>query len=181
MTDTCTRPVAGQQQSERLDAAHAAARLPNRCRDRLRVGDVTRRELDVEGDQQRAGADQHGAGTRVEPRRAERRLQLAGVDTALQLGRAAAAEEGRPQRRPRRAVEEHRQAELVADTPPERDGDLDRELHLTGSQRHDRDDVGRTDPRVDAVVRPQVDQLRRRVAIPAEQRFGQPSSSATIV
>ena len=78
---------------------------------------------------------------------------------ALQLHRAAAAEERRPHAVRARAVEEHRQPELCSDPLAEQPRGLERLLHPTGTERHERDDVRRADPRVDAVVRPQVDEL----------------------
>ncbi len=91
--------------------------------------------------------------------RPERRLQLARVDSALQLGRASSAEERGASPVAARAVEEHRQAELVTDTPSERECHCLRKLHLVGPKRNDRDDVRCAHARVDPVVRPQIDHL----------------------
>ena len=78
---------------------------------------------------------------------------------ALQPGGAAAAVEGRPALG--RRVEEDRQPELVADRRPTTRGRRLRARQVVRAERHDRDDVGGADPRVRAVVSPQVDSLDR--------------------
>ena len=108
-------PARREQQPERLHAGHATTRLPHRSRDRLRILEATRAELDVERDQQGPGADQHRTGPRVERRRAKRGPQLATVDAPLQLRRPTLAEEGGSHAVGALAVEKHRQPELAPD------------------------------------------------------------------
>ena len=151
-------PRAGQEQTERLYAAHASARLAHGGRDRLRVLERARPELEVERDQELPRADDDAAGARVEPRRAEVRPHLARVEPALKLGGPAPTKERGPVPVTARAVEEDREAELVPDPPPELVGDVDRPIEPCAAERDDRDDVRSADAGVDAVVLPQVDQ-----------------------
>ena len=151
LIDTCRRPFAGQLQPERLHAPHAAARLPERGRDRHGILDVAGLELDVERDQERAGSDQNRArpvdraATARTPGRSSptstRRWSSAGPPRRKNAGRSPLSA---------RAVEEHRQADLVPDAPPELEGDLPCAAVIpVAGERHDRNDVRRTHPRMD--------------------------------
>ena len=148
-------PFGAEAQAERLDAGQPSGRLPHGSRNV--AGDVERStQLEVERDERRAHTKQHGARRRVEPARAECRLELSCVDPPLQLARPAAAEEGRSMAVADLAVEEHGKPEL---SPPcaNNEGDVDCPPEVGGRERDDRDDVGCADARMDAVVRPQVD------------------------
>src|SRR5262249_53608902 len=116
-------------------------------------------ELDVEGDQRSPGADEHGSRAIVEPPRAVVGRELARVDAALELVRAAAAEKGRATPAPHLAVEEGRQAGLVPDARGRRERRLAGPRHVARLEGNDRDDVGGADPRVRAGVRAEVDPL----------------------
>ena len=153
--------TASQPQPESLHSAESAGRLAHRRGDLL--GDVERPlQLDVERKERRAHADEHRTCPWVEPRRPVGRHELAGVDPPLELGRAATPVERRAAIVGERPVQEDRHAELV--TEPPRDGARDRfgGRGILSSKRHDRDDVGRPDPWMNAVVPLQVDRRPRR-------------------
>ena len=88
--------------------------------------------------------------------------ELAGVDPPLELDGTATPVERRAAIVGERPVQEDRHAELVSEPP--RDGARDRlggrGIHT--SKRHHRDDVGRSDPRMNPVVPPEVDRCPRR-------------------
>ncbi len=153
--------TASQPQAERLHAAESAGRLAHRRGDLL--GDVERPvQLDVEGKERRAYADEHRTCPWVEPRRPVGLHDVAGVDSPLELGGAATPVERRAAIVGECPVEEDRHPELV--TEPPRDGSRNRlgGRDILTSKCHDRDDVGRTDPWMNAVVPLQVDRLPRR-------------------
>src|SRR5215218_4849439 len=105
---------ARQVEPERTDAEEAAAGLAHHRGDRLRILERAP-EVDVEGDQRSARADDDSARPLVEPLRAEVRLELARVDPPLQLLRAAAPEEGGAPAGCELAVEEHGEPDVDAD------------------------------------------------------------------
>ena len=150
-----------EAESERADAGEAAVALPHRTRHFARGVEVVAREVDVEGDQRRARPDQHAARALVEPRWTEVRSELAGVDAPLQLGRASAPEERRRLSAAQLAVEEDRKLELSTDPLRKQQRRRTGALHVIRPHRDKRHDVGRTDPRVHALVAPQVDACLR--------------------
>ena len=89
-----------QTEPERANAGEASVTLAHGLRHLPRGVQITALEIDVEGDQRRAGSDQHAARPLIEPCRAEVRRELAGVQAPLQLGRARRAGR-RPAQRPR--------------------------------------------------------------------------------
>src|SRR5581483_10359409 len=111
-------------------------------------------EVHVEGDQRPAGADDRAARGGIEPARAEVGRELAVVDPSLELLRPAAPEERRASARADLAVEEDRQLELGTEPARKRERRGFRTLHVRRLDRHDRDDVGGADSRVDAAVAP---------------------------
>src|SRR5919108_603886 len=104
-----------QEQAEGAHTGKAAVPLADDGGDLTRDRRIAAREVDVEGDQRPAGADDHATGPLVEPRRPEVGCELAVIDPALELRGAAAAKEGRTAPRRGLAVEKDRQAELAAD------------------------------------------------------------------
>ena len=88
-------PRARQVEAERAHSRKAAAALADERRHLLRGRELAA-QIDVERDQRASGADEDCAGGRVEALRPEVRRQLAGVDPALELVRAAAPEERGP-------------------------------------------------------------------------------------
>ena len=107
---------AGQVEAERTDARKAAVALPDQARDLAGDLDALRAQVDVEGDEGPAYAEENRARRWVQPVRAPVGQELTGVDPALQLVRPALAEERRLEGVVREsAVEEDRQLELVAD------------------------------------------------------------------
>ena len=154
-------PRSRQREAERTHAGEAAAALAHEPGNRPRRLDIDRAEIDVERDQRAPGADDHAAGRRIEPGRAEVGLKLAGRDPALQLLRSAAPEECRAAASSELAVEEDGQLELGADPLRDTQSDRLRLLHLRRNQRHDGHDVGGADPRVNALVAAEVDVVAR--------------------
>ena len=151
----------GKLQAQRLDARQTATGLADRDRDRDR--DVEGRlDLDVEGDERVPHPDEHGARRAVESGRAERRSELATLDPALQLGGPAAAVVRRPNAARKRSVEENGKPELLAHAGGDTACNRLRACEIRRHEWHDRHDVGGADPRVDADVRPKVDQATRR-------------------
>src|SRR5581483_9540771 len=126
----------GQVEPERAHAGKAAAALAHGSRDLARLLEMRAREVDVEGDQRTARPDDRSSRRRVESPRAEVRRELARVDALLQLSRATAAEERGSAAAAHLAVEEHRQTELVADTPAELERGRLRTLHVGRPDRH---------------------------------------------
>ena len=154
-------PGARQTQPQRADSSEAAVALAHgTCHVPRRV-EVVALEIDVERDQRRACSDQHAAGPLVELCRAEVRLQLPGGQTPLQLGRAAAAEEGGAAARCQVRVEEDRQRKLLPHAPPELECRGARAVRVSLPDRDERDDVRGADERVRAFVTAQVDPLTR--------------------
>ena len=141
---------------ERLDSRQAPRRLTQRGRDLAR--DLERRvQLDVEGDERRAHADQHGACARIERPWPVRRRELAALDAPLELRRTAAPVERRPASVAERPVEEDGQSELVSDSPGDGSGDRLRALDVVVPKGHHGDDVCRPYPGMDPVVPAEVD------------------------
>ena len=156
------------------DRAHAGqalgAALADERGDRARVVERRRRrELDVEGDERRAGADERRAAARVGLPRAEVRPQLAGGDALGERRQAAAAQLRARAPAGELAVEEDRQAgapELLA--RDERGGAGG--AAAGGVEVDERRDVERADVRVAAALGAQVDERRRRRARPRRAR-----------
>ena len=171
---------ARQVEPERAHAGKAAAALPHDRGDRARDLDVVAPQVDVEGDQRPARADEHGTGGRIEPRRAEVGRELAGVDPALELlaarraGRTPARAPVPPYRKTGRPSSPIRPATSQA-TPP---APAPCPPGATGTSGHD---VGRADPRVRALVPAQVDPLARALDPGDERRRRAPASSPTSV
>ena len=125
------------------------------------IGDLLRQleravQVDVERDERLARAENHAAGGRIEPRRPEIGPDLAGIEPALKLRRTAAAVVRRPTLG--RLVDEHGDPER-ADPLSELQRHVMGPFEVRGHERHDRDDVGGSDPGVRPCVLPQVDQL----------------------
>ena len=120
-------------------------------------------ELDVEGDERRAGADEHGAGGGMQPGRSEVRHKLAAFDPCLECRRPAAAELGAAPSAGENPVQEHRQLELLAEPVGEHERLGTRRPSVLLSEEHDRGDVERADAWVDAVVGADVDRRGRHV------------------
>ena len=157
-----------------LDRRRARRPIRGRvARSRLARSTSVGREVDVVGDEERAGADGDGAGRGVHPGRAEVRLTAVLVDLGLQALVLPAADVGeldpvRPVRRVR--VEEHRQIEprRRACCPNARARATQSSIVVV-TERHERDDVHRPDPRVLPGVRVHVDLVDRRGHEPLER------------
>ena len=124
--ETWARPQLLDPEAVRLDPGQAAAGLADPPGDPLGELDVGRGEVDVVGDEERAGADRDGAGRRVQARRAEVRLAPVLADLRLEALVLAAADVGEldPFRSERRVgVEEDRQVEARGDPLPEAAGE----------------------------------------------------------
>ena len=152
---------ARQREAERANTPEAAVLLADHGRDRARDLHVVGSQVDVERDQRPPRADDHAARAWVEPCGAEIRRQLPGVDAPLQLTATTAAEQGGPTAGRQLAVQEDRQLELRADAFPHFTCDCARAIAFACLERDDRDDVGRADPRMRALVPTQVDSLAR--------------------
>jgi hypothetical protein len=116
-------------------------------------------EVDVERDQRPTRADEDRSGGLVKALGAEVRPQVASVDPTLQLIRTAAPEERGPAARGELAVQEDREAEVVADSPRQLLCGVPRTRHVIREDRHDGDHVGGADPRMSSFVTAQVDPL----------------------
>ncbi len=149
---------ARQVETERANAREAAPTLAHDARDLARDGELAS-EIDVERDQWPARADEHGAGGLVQPRWPVVGRQLARVDARLEPCGAAAPEVGRPPLG--RRVHEHGHAAVRGEPPRDCIRSALGTSHVLGHERHDRHDIRRTDARVRALVRPQVDALPR--------------------
>ena len=147
-------------EAERTHAGEAAARLAHQRGDLHRCLELAA-QVDVERDQRPAGADDHATRALVQLPGAEVGLELAGVEPPLQLCRAAAPEERRSAAGRELAVEKDREAELDADPARQLARRLLGVIQVAGPDRDDRDHVRRADPRMRAVVAPQVDPLAR--------------------
>ena len=110
--ETWTSRALGRSRPSARTPGEPAAALAHDRGDRARDPDVSA-QVDVEGDQRPARADDHPAGRLVQARRPEVGRELARVDTPLQLGRPAAPVEGRAALG--RRVHEHGEPELGAD------------------------------------------------------------------
>ena len=118
-------------------------------------------ELEVEGDERRAGADEHGAAARVGRARAEVGPDVAGRDALGELRQAADAQLGARAPAGEQAVEEDRQAgapELLARDERRRAGGAAARV----VEEDERRDVERADVRVAAALGAQVDVLLAR-------------------
>lgn len=149
-----------KEEAEGLHAGHASARPPYRGGDRVCVGEVSGREVNVEGNEERACADQDTACAGVKTCGPERGSNLAHVHAALQLRRASATEEGRSSPASTDAVEEDRQPELVSHAPPEHERHVLGHLHFAAANRHHRNDIRGPDARVNAVMGSKVYEFR---------------------
>ena len=152
LDETRTRQV----EPERAHARKAAAVLAHEACDLARNADVAA-QVDVEGNQRPAGADDHAARRRMQLRGAEVGRQLAVVDPLLEtFGSAPAEVRGAHLRR---RVDEHGQLELACNPLGDTSRDPPRALEVARLDRNDRHDVGRTDPRMSAFMAPQIDAL----------------------
>jgi hypothetical protein len=155
-----------------LDLRQAPARLADAPGDPDREVLVGRVEVDVVGDEERAGADGDRSGSRVHPGRPEVRLAAALGDLGTESLVLPAPDVGqldpfRSQRR--RGVEIDRQMVTLRNPPAEAPGEHDRLVHGRVGQGHERDDVDRPDPRMLAPVALHVDLLDRRSDEPIER------------
>jgi putative phosphoesterase len=167
LDETCL----GKVEAERPHAREAAVALADEPCDLTCDLHGARAEVDVEGDERSADADEHSARGGMEPRRAEVGGKLARVDSALKLLGASAAEEGGLPAVPGQPpVEEHGQLELCADPLGEGESRGPCAWLVLVLDRHEGDDVGRSDPRVGALVAAQVDPLGG-ATDPGEQRL----------
>ena len=151
---------ARELEPERADAREPAVLLAYEPRNLARSLDAAT-EVDVERDQRPPGADEHAAGTFIQPRRAEVRRELARVDPALQLGRPARSEERGAAPVRELSVQENRQAELGTDPLGDLERHRPRPRHVRTLQCDDRNDVRGADARMGAFVPPEVDPLPR--------------------
>jgi ubiquinone/menaquinone biosynthesis C-methylase UbiE len=152
-------PATRKREAQCTHAAKASVRLTDHRRDGVRHLEVVGGEIDVEGNQRTAGADEHATGARIEPTRSPVRLDLARVDPPLELGRPATPEQRRPYTGRKLSVEEDGQLELGADPVCERERRFLRRVDLLGPHGDHRHDVGRANARVHAVVAAKIDPL----------------------
>ena len=169
------RPVAVVQvQAERPHAGQATTGLPQAGGDVLRHREVVRHEIHVEGHERPAGRRQDGARRRVRRARAVIGDELARLDPARELLRAAAPDPrafGVLRPRGELPVEEHRHAQLLANQRRRGEHLADRCAVPLLVQVHHGHHVERADVRVDSRVRADVD-ARHRGASPVEERLG---------
>ncbi len=147
-----------ERKAERLDPGQPARGRANGRRD-LSCDAERSQQLEIERDERPADAEQHGTRSRINPRRPEVRRQLPELDAPLQLDEPTPAEERGPAVRRDRPVEEDRQPQIAPHPCANRERRTGRTVEILVDQRHDGDDVRRSDARVDAVVSPQVDPL----------------------
>ena len=150
-----------QEQSECAHTGEAATLLPHHCGDCPRDLHIVGGEVHVERDQQPARADDDSTGALIESRRTEVRVKLARLDSTLELRRASAPVERGAPLRCGVAVEEHREAKLVANPIREPQRTVPRPLAVAGSERDDRHDVCGAYSGMSAFVLAQVDALAR--------------------
>src|SRR4029453_1038932 len=151
-------PRAREVEAERAHTWKAAAGLPH-GRSHLARSLELALEVDVERDQRLTRTDEDRSGGLVKALGAEVRTQVAGVDPTLQLLRTAAPEERGPAARGELAVQEDREAELVADPPGQLLCGVPRAGHVIRGDRHDGNDVGGAGGRISSFVTAQVDPL----------------------
>ena len=151
----------GQPQAQSLDAGKAAPGLADRDGD-LHGNVEGRLQLDVEGDKRPPRPDEHSTGGAVEPGRTEGRSELAGLDPALELGRAAAPVVGRPDAACERPVEEHGEPQLLPNAPADISCERLGMHEVVAPQRHHGHHVRSTDARVDTDVSTKIDEAARR-------------------
>ena len=169
------RPVAVVQvEAERAHPGQAAAGLAQPGRDVLRHGEVVRHEIHVEGHERPASRGEHGARRRVRRARAVVGHELARLDPARELLRAAAPDPralGVLRRRGELPVEEHRHAQLLADQRRRCEHLADRGAVPLLVEVHHRHHVERADVRMDSRVRADVDARDGRAG-PVQERLG---------
>jgi ABC-type multidrug transport system fused ATPase/permease subunit len=160
-----------QFEPERPHAREAAVALANEPRDLARDPDIGRPQVHVERDQGPTNADDRGACARVEPGRAPVGDELARVDAPLELlGAAAPVEGGLAAVLGQPSVEEDREPELVGEPVGEEERSRPRAVLVLGPERHDRDDVRHSDPRVGSLVGAEVDEIDGRANACDERR-----------
>jgi len=135
-----------------LTCTTPARAFTNERRDLARDLHACATQIHVEGDQRPPRADDHAAGSLVQPRRTERRLDLTCVDAPLQLFRAATPKERWASAGAELAVQEHGQFELLAEAPSDVECARPRPLHVLADDRDDRHDVGHADPRMRSLM-----------------------------
>ena len=162
--DTCAQP----RSSRKRPSAWTRGRPPLRSRivgrDLLGEREVVGLEVDVVGDQERAGPHHGGAGRRMPPSRPEVGLVGRSRDQrleALELRLADVAQHPSLRSRRRLSIQVDRQFVVRGEPPAERAGERDALVHGAALERDERDHVDRADARVLTLVAAEIDSFDR--------------------